>query len=130
VGLGILLIGLTYLTAFDVPKTFSQGPLLQRVRERDQMIASQDEEINKLSRQVLDISSENKFLGADREQVASSLADNQNQINDLQNQIATLKVQLSSIKRDRDSAQSALSNTEQQATSLRQSLNECQRKCR
>jgi peptidoglycan hydrolase CwlO-like protein len=126
----ILLMGLAYLTAFDVPKTFSQGPLLERVRERDQMIASQGEKIDTILRQLSDLSTENQFLRADRDQTANSLTENQNQINDLQNQIAALKVQVSSMKRDKDSAQSALSNAEQQAQSLQQSLNELQRRCR
>jgi MinD-like ATPase involved in chromosome partitioning or flagellar assembly len=130
VGFLILLTGLAYLVAFDVPRTFSQGPLLQRVQERDKLIDKQDEQIDMLTRQVSDLSTENQFLRADKEQAANSIEENQNQINELQNQIATLKVQVSSIKRDRDSAQSALSNSEQQATSLRQSLNDCQRKIR
>jgi|KBSMisStandDraft_5_1062788.scaffolds.fasta_scaffold41313_1 cellulose biosynthesis protein BcsQ len=127
---GVLLFGLFYLTAIDVPRTFSQGPLLQRIRDRDQTIASQDEKINELSRQASDANTESQFLRADRDQATKNLVECQNQMNDLQNQIANLKTQAANIKRDRDSAQSALSSSQQEAQNLRVGLADCQRKCR
>ena len=124
------LLGLGYLTGFDIPNTFSQNVLLQRVQERDEKITSLEDEKSLLEKQRSDLDTENKFLKTDREQITISLQASQNQVQEMTDQLSTAKSQAAAIKRDRDAAQGALSATEQRATSLQQRLDDCQRRCR
>jgi cellulose biosynthesis protein BcsQ len=121
----VLLVGFSYLALFDLPRTFSQEPLIKRIEVQDVTIAHQRESLAKLEDDLTRLQTEKTFLSGDLGRAQETLIKARDDYSKLQSQSLTLRSQNASLQRDKDSVDAQLQSAQAQASRLNKALDEC-----
>lgn len=125
-----VMLGLVYLTAYDIPKTFSQDSLLEAIKERDAIVARQSTENTSLEIEKKKAIEEAQILTFDKQQALQMINDQNTQLIDLQNQLTQARAQGSAARRDLNTAKNSLFGVQQQLDFCQQLLDKCESKTR
>lgn len=131
----IVWCGLLYLSAFDIPKTFSGTDLLQRIKKNEELISTEREQRIKAQEDLSNVQAQLSIASAAKNDALAAVTNAQKKYDELQvsylnaqQQVSTLTIAKNQAQADLATAQRQMDSLNQRISSLQQALADLQKK--